>query len=372
MAGAAEGLRLREECSQRIAGLKESLQRVSDQSLTDLKAEVTGIEAELARFGPAQAMEGDESSLTETIRKGERFEESARTQMASATSALSQCRENISALEGEVKSKNSERVTVEGALQGMRPADELRRALEIAEEAMGEALTERDAAQSHYDGLGGDATKEDNARARRAVAAIQERSKAAYKNVSGLQGELRQIIELAPYESLQSAQAALSAAQSELNRMALRAGAAERLWQRLSEARRKVVDRLTRPVISRVEPYLRAIFPGCTLHAGEEFRIDGLKSPQYAEPFDELSGGAREQLALITRLGFAEVLAGDERLPLLLDDALVNTDPVRIRAIHRVLDRASEKLQIIVFTCHDILFDALGAEATFTLAARRS
>jgi DNA repair exonuclease SbcCD ATPase subunit len=183
---------------------------------------------------------------------------------------------------------------------------------------------------------------------------------------------LRQLIESAPYESLQSAQAAHSAAQSELDRSALRAGAAERLWKTLSKARRKVVERLTQPVISRVEPYIREIFPGCTLDADEEFRINGLKSPQYPEPFDELSGGAREQLALITRIGFAEVLAGDGRLPLLLDDALVNTDPARIRIIHRVLDRASAKLQIIVFTCHDILFDALGAEATFALPARRS
>jgi len=76
----------------------------------------------------------------------------------------------------------------------------------------------------------------------------------------------------------------------------------------------------------------------------------------------ELSGGAREQISLLTRIGIAEVLAGEGTLPLILDDALINTDPERIQRVHRALFRAAEKLQILLFSCHDILFDGLGAE----------
>ena len=36
-----------------------------------------------------------------------------------------------------------------------------------------------------------------------------------------------------------------------------------------------------------------------------------------------------------------------------------------------ILSNENVKLQVLVFTCHDILFDSLGAEAVFTLPARR-
>ena len=79
------------------------------------------------------------------------------------------------------------------------------------------------------------------------------------------------------------------------------------------------------------------------------------------------SGGAQEQLAahklaFLRRLGLAEVLAGEGTLPIVLDDSLVNTDPERIRQIHRVLFRAADRLQVLLLSCHDVLYDRLGAE----------
>ena len=97
----------------------------------------------------------------------------------------------------------------------------------------------------------------------------------------------------------------------------------------------------------------------------------GLRGDALSEPFDELSGGAQEQLTLLTRIGLAEVLAGEGTLPLVLDDSLVNTDPLRIRQIHRVLFRAADRLQLLVFSCHDVLFDGLGAEQVFRLSGSR-
>ena len=58
-------------------------------------------------------------------------------------------------------------------------------------------------------------------------------------------------------------------------------------------------------------------------------------------------------------------------MPRVLDDSLVNTDPERIRRIHRVLYRAAENLQVLVLSCHDVLFDGLGAEQVFKLSGAR-
>jgi hypothetical protein len=173
------------------------------------------------------------------------------------------------------------------------------------------------------------------------------------------------------YETVQQAGAAVEQAEIDLSRRDLQAAATRRLWEVLSEERRRVVERLTAPVILRVKPYLQDLFPGSTLDAGEGLDIAGLQSSDLKEPFEALSGGAQEQISLLTRLGLAEVLAGEGTLPLVLDDVLINTDPERIRRIHRALYRAADKLQILLFSCHDVLFDGLGAEYVVKLEKQR-
>jgi uncharacterized protein YhaN len=66
-----------------------------------------------------------------------------------------------------------------------------------------------------------------------------------------------------------------------------------------------------------------------------------------------LSTGTREQAYLALRLAVMDHLdAGGERLPLLVDEALVNWDPVRRDRGLRLLARVAESRQVFVFTCH--------------------
>ena len=68
---------------------------------------------------------------------------------------------------------------------------------------------------------------------------------------------------------------------------------------------------------------------------------------------EELSRGTVEQLYLCLRLALAaEFSRRSESLPLIMDDVLVNFDPVRARAVARELARFSEQRQILIFTCH--------------------
>lgn len=69
-----------------------------------------------------------------------------------------------------------------------------------------------------------------------------------------------------------------------------------------------------------------------------------------AEPF---STGIREQVYLALRLACLEVLeAGDEPLPLVLDEVLVNWDPDRrARALDLLADLSGER-QVFLMTCH--------------------
>ncbi len=65
--------------------------------------------------------------------------------------------------------------------------------------------------------------------------------------------------------------------------------------------------------------------------------------------------------ALDARLTATSARRGVRRLPVLLDDALVNSDAERRGRMLEVLRRMSEHLQVLLFTCHDEDFDRLAA-----------
>ncbi len=74
---------------------------------------------------------------------------------------------------------------------------------------------------------------------------------------------------------------------------------------------------------------------------------------------EQLSRGTREQLYLAFRLaliqGFAE---SGRKLPVLLDDILVNFDPDRMSSAVKAFARLAREQQVIAFTCHPSLRDA--------------
>ena len=67
----------------------------------------------------------------------------------------------------------------------------------------------------------------------------------------------------------------------------------------------------------------------------------------------DLSRGTREQLYLAVRLGLIEeFMQRGTSLPLIMDEVLVNFDPVRMAAVVRELARFAESHQVLMFTCH--------------------
>jgi uncharacterized protein YhaN len=116
------------------------------------------------------------------------------------------------------------------------------------------------------------------------------------------------------------------------------------------------------PVTTRVEPYLRVLIPGTNLMLDEDLHIARLKRNGMEEDFTRLSDGTQEQIAVLTRLAFAELLLDQGRpATVILDDALVFSDDERIERMFNIMTRAAERLQIIVLTCRKRLFTRLGA-----------
>ncbi|MFP4270566.1 MAG: ATP-binding protein, partial [Alphaproteobacteria bacterium] len=82
------------------------------------------------------------------------------------------------------------------------------------------------------------------------------------------------------------------------------------------------------------------------------------------DALDRLSGGTREQLAILTRLGFATLMAECGRdMPVVLDDAIVFSDDRRIERMFDALTLAGATVQVLVLTCRERSFERLGGRA---------
>ena len=75
--------------------------------------------------------------------------------------------------------------------------------------------------------------------------------------------------------------------------------------------------------------------------------------------WDQLSSGAREQLGLVVRLAAARLVDPDDGVPVILDDALVYSDPVRVRHILGEVAQGAQTSQIVVLTSAPERYDSV-------------
>ena len=135
------------------------------------------------------------------------------------------------------------------------------------------------------------------------------------------------------------------------------------LAQTLRAAESEARERYLAPVVDRIHPYLQMLFPNAEIGMDEDLNITGMsRRAGYEESFDHLSMGTQEQIAVLVRLAFAEMLV-DQGAPaaVILDDALVFSDDKRMRLMFDILSHAVQRVQIVVFTCREQLFEGLGA-----------
>ena len=157
--------------------------------------------------------------------------------------------------------------------------------------------------------------------------------------------------------------AAIEQAEARRAELRMRADALSLLEQVLVEERDTAVATLRKPLTDRVNHYLRRVFPAGELSVDESLSPVGLMRGTSDEAFDSLSYGTQEQLGLLVRLAYADLLkdAGKPTL-LLFDDAIVHTDEERRESIKRALLDASTRHQILVFTCHPSAWSDLGVK----------
>lgn len=353
---------------QRADRLDEAL-RQGGQALADLAPE--GLEALREALAQAEAEAGDAPSEAEDpaqlepeLDRAEAAEAEAQARATVAGQAAAQAGEARAAAEAERRAAARMLEAAEAqagapealaarlaALSDARPAQEARLAeAEAAHRRLAETAPDLETARAAL------------TRATSVVEQARKEQGDLSQERAGLDSRIATLAEEGLEETLEDLAGQRAATEARAARYEAEVAALTRLRDALEQARTRQRDAYFRPVLRELQPLLSILHPGAGLQID-----DGTLLPQaltrdgQAETLDILSGGTREQVAILTRLAFARLFAQAGRaVPVILDDALVHTDDERIEAMFTALHRIAADQQVLVLTCRQRAFASLG------------
>ncbi|VEF42807.1 AAA family ATPase [Bordetella bronchiseptica] len=195
--------------------------------------------------------------------------------------------------------------------------------------------------------------EQDLQRYERSAALEREAQHRRHGELLQLQGRLEQAGAQGLGEQLLLAEADLQRLARRRAEYMERAEALDLLWRLLDEHRTAATQRLLEPLARRLQHYLALLFPGAQWRLDETLMPVALRRDGLEDGLEALSFGTREQLGVLARLAYADLLAQAGRPALLvLDDALVHADDARRDLIKRALFDAASRHQVLLFTCH--------------------
>ncbi|MFG1378413.1 AAA family ATPase [Xanthobacter autotrophicus] len=229
---------------------------------------------------------------------------------------------------------------------------DLATAFATAQTAEGRTLMDREAAQRAADVL-------DEATLVRKRDALRKRRETLQGQLPALAGEVARLEEQAktlggegPASRATAATEEADAAEAAFLRLKQEADTLALLLKVLRETQQEAARRYLEPVTRRIEPYVRRLLPNASLAFGETLRPEALSRGGREEAADLLSKGTQEQIAILTRIAFADLLiAKGKPASLVLDDALVFADDDRFDTMMEILTEAATRMQVVILSC---------------------
>lgn len=169
-------------------------------------------------------------------------------------------------------------------------------------------------------------------------------------------------------DRLDEALGALDDAERRHSSLAARAAAAQLLHETMSAHQAAAQQRYVAPFKASIERLGAVVFgQGFEVEIGDDLSIVSRTVDHVTVPFESLSGGAREQLAVIGRLATAQLVSSDDGAPVILDDSLGFSDAPRRARLAAVLNMVGASAQIIILTCEPERFSGIGNAVTVPL-----
>jgi DNA repair exonuclease SbcCD ATPase subunit len=223
-------------------------------------------------------------------------------------------------------------------------------AVGAAERAAADAREAVSATERELEGLCPDAVEQDLTDARRQLAEVDQQ----LAELGTVQTQLRERLRLGGEqglgERLAQAEDHLVRVRASCRRATAHAAAVARLHAELTAAREEAYRGYRGPLRDRIVAHARTLLGvDVDVELDDQLRLVRRTVDGVTLPWEALSVGAREQLAILTALAAAE-LAGSDGVPFVLDDALGSTDPQRRERLGAVLGTVTDA-QVIVLTC---------------------
>ena len=169
---------------------------------------------------------------------------------------------------------------------------------------------------------------------------------------------------------LDAAQGERAQAASEHLRVGRRARAAQTLRSVMARHRDDTRLRYVEPFRAEIQRLGRLVFgDSFEVHIDTELRICSRTLGGRTVPYESLSGGAKEQLAIVARLAGAALVAKDDAVPVIIDDALGFSDADRLAKMGAAFNAVGCEGQVIVLTCSPARYDSVDGAYHIALTA---
>jgi chromosome segregation ATPase len=321
-------------------------------------------DADLAATGANDELLPTISDLDTLVMQAEEIEEGTRQHLSVADAEHAAARETAVKLQATAESAQYALQRAE-ADAGPEETRDSRRADRLRLQAQAQdALTK---AEAHLQAMVAGAPDLDTVaaelkRAEDAVTAARQERAQVGERLAALSSEIRALAGNGIEERRDELKGELEAARATEARFRRQTAALTRLRTALDAERDAARDTYFGPVQEELKPLLSILHRDAALSFDSESLLPtGLMRDQTEETLEDLSGGTKEQIAILTRLAFARLFARQGRhIPIILDDALVYSDDDRIIKMFTALTRVSQDQQIIVFSCRQLAFQDLG------------
>lgn len=254
------------------------------------------------------------------------------------------------------------RLTEKLTVDRQSAADEaLFQQLSEAELRLQKATKEKEAIADTLDKLDATGIDQEVAAAQQKLEKIERELHSLRELQVRLEGSLQTLGKTGITEEVERLRGKKEQCEKELARAKEKAASIRLLYDTLVECEHNSKRELSGPLLRTLEPYMSNLFAGSKFEVDDRSLTIAEIQRKTAESIQSLSLGTREQISVLTRLAFAEVLstAGYPAV-VILDDALVYSDEARFAKMQELLKQAAEKFQIIVMTCRECDYTNMG------------
>lgn len=301
----------------------------------------------------------DLPAAIQALRQAEAVASQADTALLQAQRTLDADAARAQVLEGQAAARGADLKSAERTAQRQERAGRLTQ-LRGHHEALDRRVQEAEAAMAEQRP---DLAEQDVLRYEKSAAIERDAQHKRHGDILQLQGKLDQAGAQGLGEKLSEAAADCERLARRRDELARRAAALDLLLRLLTDKRAAATQRLQAPLARRLQHYLALLFPEAALRLDQALLPTALRRGDGEDLLEALSFGTREQLGILARFAYADLLREAGRPTLLvLDDALVHTDDARRDFMKRALFDAATRHQILMFTCHGEAWRDLGVE----------